>query len=114
MGNGNKVFRKMMGLEFGKRGAFRISSGIGKRRDWFLWKSRPQPKRKRKGAGAGFIESPFPQRQKEREDRIRVSLGTSVLKEGADVAGGEQTTGRKETPKQKKDVASTDLERRKR
>jgi hypothetical protein len=32
----------------------------------------------------------------------RVLLKTSAFKEVADVAGGEQTTGRKETPKQKK------------
>jgi hypothetical protein len=40
-------------------------------------------------------------------------LETSALKEGADVAGREQTTGNKETPKKKK-FARTDLERRKR
>jgi hypothetical protein len=39
MGNDNKLFRKIMGLEFGKR-AFRISSGIRRRRDWSLRKDR--------------------------------------------------------------------------
>jgi hypothetical protein len=44
-----------------------------------------------------------------------VPLGTSAIKEGADVAVGEQTMGRKGTPSpEKRDVASTDLERRKR
>jgi hypothetical protein len=33
---------------------------------------------------------------------IREPLGTSPLKEGADVAVGERTTGRKETPSQRK------------
>jgi hypothetical protein len=37
MENGNKVFRKIRGLKFGKR-AFGISSGIRRRRNWSLWK----------------------------------------------------------------------------
>jgi hypothetical protein len=43
-----------------------------------------------------------PTTEREREDRIRVPVGTSALEEGAYVTGREQTTGRKETPKQKK------------
>jgi hypothetical protein len=59
------------------------------------------------------VEAPTPNdRKRERKNLIRVPLGTSAFKEGADVAGGEQITGRKK-PKQKIDVARTDLERRK-
>jgi hypothetical protein len=54
-------------------------------------------------AGAGIIESPASNDiKRESEDYIRVPLGTSEHKEGADVAGREQTPGRKETQKQKK------------
>jgi hypothetical protein len=39
-------------------------------------------------------------RERERErETIRVLLGKSALKEGVNLAGGERTTGRKETPK---------------
>jgi hypothetical protein len=41
-----------------------------------------------------------------------VLLGTSALKEGADVAGGEQTTRRKKITETKKDVVSTALGRK--
>jgi hypothetical protein len=37
MGNGNKVFRKTMGMEFIEQ-AFGISSGIRRTSDWSLWK----------------------------------------------------------------------------
>jgi hypothetical protein len=40
MGNGNKVFGKTIGLEFGNR-AFGMSSGIRRGRNWSLWSGRP-------------------------------------------------------------------------
>jgi hypothetical protein len=48
MTNANKVFRKTMGLEFGKR-AFGNLSGIRRRWDWSLWEGRSPPKQKRNG-----------------------------------------------------------------
>jgi hypothetical protein len=46
MGNGNKAFRKTMGMEFIKRANW-MSRGLQRMMDWTLWSGRPPSKRKK-------------------------------------------------------------------
>jgi hypothetical protein len=45
-GNGNKVVRKSMGMEFVKRSNWTFS-GLQRMMDWTLWRGLPPPKRKK-------------------------------------------------------------------
>jgi hypothetical protein len=50
MGNGNKVFRKTIGIEFVKRANW-TSSGLQRLMDRTLWRGRPPPKREKETTG---------------------------------------------------------------
>jgi hypothetical protein len=47
MGNGNKIFRKTIGVKFVKRVNWTFSR-MRKVTDWTVWRGRPPPKRKKK------------------------------------------------------------------
>jgi hypothetical protein len=64
MGNGNKVCRKTIGIEFVKQ-AHWTSSGLQRLMDWNLWTGQPTSKKKKETTGraeAGNVDTPAPQR----------------------------------------------------
>jgi hypothetical protein len=70
--------------------------GLRQGRNWTLWRGRPPLKRKKEhGAGAGDVEAPAATTTngiRDNKTGLRLTmelLGTSALKEGADVAVGE-------------------------
>jgi hypothetical protein len=81
MGNGNKIFRKTIGLEIMKR-AVRISSELQKIRDWTLWRGPPKTEEEpthifsvRRAGNVGApanLNSSAPNIGKEKEEKVDV------------------------------------------
>jgi hypothetical protein len=83
IGNGNKVFKKTIGLEFGKQ-EFRISSGIQKKEGLVLVeRSTPSNMKKEMagGAGAGIVEAWAPNDRERERDRERESILSGVAQD---------------------------------